>query len=122
MKHRCYLVSPTGGYTTAGDETAAVALEAVSSFRRTDHITYMRARGNARAAVKRAHKQAAGNGEKPPQTFEHADTILPRLTLPNPCPISIEISADEVSLCIGPRDWQWSRVDGTLLGAGTMVG
>lgn len=54
--------------------------------------------------------------------FKHADTILPRLTLPNPCPISIEISADEVSLCIGPRDWQWSRVDGTLLGAGTMLG
>ncbi len=54
--------------------------------------------------------------------FKMNDTILPKLVLPNPCPISIEITADEVSLCIGPRDWQWSRVDGALLGCGTMLG
>ena len=49
------------------------------------------------------------------------DAILPVLTLDNPSPIRITITADRVSLSVGPRDWGWQRGCPDLSDAGTML-
>ena len=35
------------------------------------------------------------------------------------CPIRVEVRNDDVRLWVGPRDWQWDRRTGALIGAGT---
>ncbi len=55
------------------------------------------------------------------KTFSIDDLVLPNLQLPKPCPVTIEITANSVFLCVGQRDWQWNRKDGTLEGAGTSI-
>jgi hypothetical protein len=49
------------------------------------------------------------------------DMILPDLQLPKPCPIRIEIDNLKVSLFVGQRDFQWSRITGEHIASGTML-
>ena len=49
------------------------------------------------------------------------DTILPQLTLPDPCEIRISITADSVSLQVGQRDLSWTRGCPDINGCGTML-
>ena len=37
------------------------------------------------------------------------------------CPIRLEVRNEDVRLWIGPRDWQWNRKTGALIGAGTCL-
>jgi hypothetical protein len=48
------------------------------------------------------------------------DLILPDLHLVNP-KIIAEIVGDEVSITIGPRDWQWDKFTGECVAAGTWL-
>jgi hypothetical protein len=41
--------------------------------------------------------------------------------LPNPCPIKVKITDTDVFLYVGPRDWQWNRATGKLVGCGTVI-
>lgn len=50
------------------------------------------------------------------------DSILPKLSLSDPCEIKIDITDEGVTLTIGPRDWFWERGHPDLSGAGTIVG
>jgi hypothetical protein len=54
--------------------------------------------------------------------FLQMDQILPQLALPHPCPIRVTVTDRDVCLHVGPRDWQWDRKTGTLIGAGTAIG
>ncbi len=58
------------------------------------------------------------------ETYTHNDLIIPILNLhkQKEVEIGIDITKDEVSLQIGPRDWQWDRKTGELIGCGTMTG
>jgi hypothetical protein len=49
------------------------------------------------------------------------DLILPRLSLPDPCPIRIDITDERISLSIGQRDWGWKRHHPDVTDAGTML-
>ncbi len=53
------------------------------------------------------------------KTFKIDDLILPNLSLPDPCPVKIEIRDDSLFLQIGQRDWQWDFEDEKLVGCGT---
>jgi hypothetical protein len=55
------------------------------------------------------------------QVFEQKDLILPTLHLSKPCHISISLSRTRIYLTIGPRDWEWDRQTGELIGAGTSL-
>ena len=61
----------------------------------------------------------------PPQLwtgyYATEDGILPLVTLPSPCPIRVTVTVRYVCLHVGPRDWQWDRATGDLIGAGTIV-
>ena len=48
------------------------------------------------------------------------DRILPMLNLVNP-EICAEIVGDEVSISIGPRDWQWDKLTGERVASGTCL-
>ena len=49
------------------------------------------------------------------------DMILPNLKLQRPCPIKLVLDTNKVSLFIGPRDFQWSRLTGEHIASGTMI-
>ncbi len=51
-----------------------------------------------------------------------SDLILPDLKLQKPVHIGIGLSKNTVILEIGPRDWQWNRLTGELIGSGTAIG
>ena len=53
--------------------------------------------------------------------YKTDDVILPELDLPNPCPIRIVVEDKHVFLYIGPRDWQWERDTGEMVGSGTRL-
>ena len=53
------------------------------------------------------------------KTFKAKDLILPDLSLPDPCPIKIEIRDDSIFLFVGPRDWQWDFESEKWVGCGT---
>jgi hypothetical protein len=55
------------------------------------------------------------------QVFETQDRIIPMLTFSDPTEIRIDISEDNVVLQVGPRDWQWDRKTGEMVGCGTML-
>jgi hypothetical protein len=59
--------------------------------------------------------------QKKTMVYKEKDLILPMLKLPNPCPVMIEISDDNVVLVVGQRDWAWNRKTGKLIGCGTGV-
>jgi hypothetical protein len=48
------------------------------------------------------------------------DLILPTLDLVNSA-ICAEIIGDEVSVSIGPRDWQWDKFTGECVASGTCL-
>lgn len=54
--------------------------------------------------------------------YNHQDQILPLLQmrgeLPDPCPVTVEITDKFVYLFVGQRDWQWDKETGRLIGAG----
>ena len=64
------------------------------------------------------------------ERFSIQDLIVPMLaeqgrlggtdTEPS-CPIRLEVRNEDVRLWIGPRDWQWNRKTGALIGAGTCL-
>jgi hypothetical protein len=54
------------------------------------------------------------------ETTIREDLILPTLDLVNP-EICAEIVGDEVSISIGPRDWQWDKLTGERVGCGTWL-
>jgi len=56
-----------------------------------------------------------------PRMYRVIDQILPDLNLPNPVAISITVTARDVQLIVGPRDWQWDRKTGDMVGAGTSL-
>lgn len=60
--------------------------------------------------------------EKEKEIFTVKDHVLSQIHLPYPCPISIEITANEVTLNIGPRDIQWDRHTKKINGTGTFLG
>ena len=37
------------------------------------------------------------------------------------CQIRVEVRNEDVRLWVGPRDWQWNRQTGALIGAGTSL-
>ena len=49
------------------------------------------------------------------------DAVLPIIQLPNPCPVEVMVTEKYVFLHVGQRDWQWDRVTGKLVGAGTAI-
>jgi hypothetical protein len=49
------------------------------------------------------------------------DSLLSDIPLPSETPIKIEIGSDTISLYVGPRDWQWARGTGMLVGCGTAL-
>jgi len=53
--------------------------------------------------------------------YETDDLILPTLKLKDPTPIKVEITDKYVILCVGPRDWQWNKETGEMVGAGTAL-
>ncbi len=55
-------------------------------------------------------------------TMEDGDLILPKLDLPNPCPVAVRVTEDRVTLFVGPREWSWDRQSGELVDAGTFLG
>ena len=54
-------------------------------------------------------------------TYKCVDTILPRLLLDDEIEIRIELGPETVSLYVGPRDYQWQRSSGIMLGCGTVA-
>lgn len=57
----------------------------------------------------------------PNKKYETEDLILPRLDLPDPCPVRIEIRDDSVFLYVGQRDWQWDYEDESFVAQGTTI-
>lgn len=55
------------------------------------------------------------------ETYEirGGDLVLGILQLPDPCPVRVVVTQTDVYLYVGPRDWQWSRKSGKLVGSGT---
>ena len=53
--------------------------------------------------------------------FNYEDIILPTLKLPNPCPINIRVEKDIISLTVGPRDWEFDRKTGEMVGCGAWL-
>jgi hypothetical protein len=49
------------------------------------------------------------------------DLILPTLKLKKNCTIHFTVVGDEVTLVLGPRDWQWNQKTGKLIGCGTFL-
>lgn len=47
------------------------------------------------------------------------DLILPGLRFENPVEVRIDITDEDVSLQVGPRDWHWKRGCPDIDGAGT---
>jgi len=61
--------------------------------------------------------------DKTEQTvFQENDLILPHLQLPCPVKIKITLEQDCLTLVVGPRDWQWDRRTGKMVGCGTVIG
>lgn len=60
------------------------------------------------------------------ETYTENDRILPVVAshgnLGDPCVVRVRITEECVYLYIGPRDWQWDRTDGSLVGCGTGLG
>lgn len=56
----------------------------------------------------------------PRMVIRHLDDVLPALKLNAPTFIKIEVEDGRVRLWVGPRDWEWEN--GSLIGAGTLVG
>ncbi len=64
-------------------------------------------------------------------TYELNDSIIPILaengrlrgqnTTTPACPVRVVIRDGDVRLCVGPRDWQWDRNTGQLIGQGTTI-
>jgi len=55
------------------------------------------------------------------EVYEEDDSILPHISLSDPCSIRVELKDDCVRLFVGPRDWSWNRKTGKLIGAGTAL-
>ena len=57
--------------------------------------------------------------------FVTEDLIIPiiaqRGQFSDPTSVRITITDTDVKLYVGPRDWQWDRKTGNLIGAGTAV-
>lgn len=53
------------------------------------------------------------------ENYEIQDSILSLVRLSNPATIKIEITDQHVFLFVGPRDWQWDRKSGVMIGCGT---
>lgn len=54
------------------------------------------------------------------EEYSTDDTILGRIRLPETCPVRIRITPLHVFLYVGPRDFQWDRATGVLMGSGTV--
>lgn len=52
------------------------------------------------------------------EAFAISDQVLPILRLPDPCVVSIKMNEKYVFLFVGPRDFQWDRKTGKLIGTG----
>jgi hypothetical protein len=50
------------------------------------------------------------------------DLVIPiiqeREQFPNPCRVMVIVDDDQIKLTVGPRDWQWNRETGELIGSG----
>jgi len=55
------------------------------------------------------------------KTYGMLDSVLPGLRLPKSCPITIIIEKNNLSLSIGPREWQWNLHSGDLISCGTYL-
>jgi hypothetical protein len=55
------------------------------------------------------------------EVYEEDDSVLSKITLPEPCGVRVEITDESVKLHIGPRDWSWDRKTGVLIGCGTEI-
>jgi len=53
--------------------------------------------------------------------IQGGDLILGQLKLSNPCKVKVVVTSEYVYLYIGPRDWQWYRNTGKLMGSGTGI-
>ena len=57
--------------------------------------------------------------------YKADDLVLPMLqkhgNIPDPCPVRIVTEDDHVHLYVGPRDWQWDKRTGKLIGTGCML-
>jgi hypothetical protein len=53
--------------------------------------------------------------------YQTDDQILPDLNLPDPTNIKVLVNARNVQLIVGPRDWQWDRKTGDMIGCGTCM-
>lgn len=53
--------------------------------------------------------------------YKVEDRILGTLNLGDPCPIRIVDDGKFVKLYVGPRDWQWRKDSGKLVGFGTCL-
>lgn len=56
--------------------------------------------------------------------YNHTDQIMSMLKFPEKCEISIDIDEENnsVTLQVGPRDWEWDKTTGEMIGCGTMLG
>jgi hypothetical protein len=52
------------------------------------------------------------------QRYTTEDRVLSDISLPDPCPVSVEIDDDSVRLMVGNRDWEWNRKTNELTAAG----
>jgi len=53
--------------------------------------------------------------------YKTEDMILPMLKFDRS--VSVRVTVDEENIClfVGPRDWQWNRKTGKMIGAGTEI-
>jgi hypothetical protein len=58
----------------------------------------------------------------PPEVYIENDNVIGTTQLPAVVAITVRISAKNVELTVGPRDWSWDRKTKKLIGAGTLVG
>ena len=56
------------------------------------------------------------------EIYREWDSILPDITFTSPALIEVQIGPQYVSLQIGPRDWEWDRANGRMVGSGTIIG
>ena len=57
----------------------------------------------------------------PGRNYVTKDRVLPMLKLPDPVDIKVAVNPETVALYVGPRDWNWDRSSGKMIGQETMV-
>lgn len=83
--------------------------------------------GMAMSVLAAAHKGGSNMADTyitPPEGEHYSteDTILPELDLPNPCKVSLSITADYISVVVGQRDFGWKRGNPHSTDSGTFLG